>query len=80
MPLLDGYEAQLGGAPGDAQACHGDSGGPLLRNVDGQLVVYGVVSSGVSGVKEVCQNAGTVYATFGTDAQAMFALARGDAP
>ena len=78
-PLLDGYEAELGGAPGDGQDCHGDSGGPLLKNVDGQLVVYGVVSGGVGGIKEVCQNAGTVYATFGPEAQAMIASAEAPA-
>jgi hypothetical protein len=72
LPLLDGYEAQLGGADGNAQICHGDSGGPLLKVVDGKLAVYGVASTVVSGVKQVCENAGAVYATFGPDAQTLF--------
>jgi hypothetical protein len=73
QPLLDGYEAELGGADGNAQICHGDSGGPLLKAVDGKLAVYGVASTVVSGVKQVCENAGGVYATFGPDAQTLFA-------
>jgi hypothetical protein len=78
LPLLDGYEAQLGGADGNAQICHGDSGGPLLKVVDGKLAVYGVASTVVSGIKQVCENAGGVYATFGPDAQALFAEAAHD--
>lgn len=78
QPLLEGYEAQLGGANGNAQVCHGDSGGPLLKVVDGKLTVWGVASTVVSGVKQVCTNAGAVYATFGPDAQALFASAAHD--
>lgn len=77
-PLLDGYEAQLGGGEGNGQVCHGDSGGPLLKVVDGKMVVYGVTSTVVSGVRQVCENAGAVYATFGPDAQALFAVAAKD--
>lgn len=73
--LLDSYEASVGGGADEAQDCHGDSGGPLLKNVDGKLVVYGVVSTGVSGQKQVCENMGAVYATFGPAAQTMIATA-----
>lgn len=78
LRLLDGYEAQLGGAAGNAQVCHGDSGGPLLKVVDGKLAVFGVASTVVGGVKAVCQNAGSVYATFGSSAQTLFAAAASD--
>lgn len=64
--LLDiGYELVAGGAPGDAQPCYGDSGGPLLRaNARGELVIYGVTSGGLGSSDLVCDN-GAVYATFG---------------
>lgn len=75
QPLLEGYEALAGGGPDEAQDCHGDSGGPLLKRVDGKLVIYGVASTVVSGQKQVCENMGTVYATLGPDAHAMIAVA-----
>lgn len=78
QPLLEGYEAQLGGANGNAQVCHGDSGGPLLKVVDGKLAVYGVASTVVGGIKQVCENAGATYAVFGPDAQALFNVAAND--
>lgn len=42
--LLEPSEAYAGGAEGDAQPCHGDDGGPLARNVNGQVRLFGVMS------------------------------------
>ena len=64
--LLDGYEAYVGNAPGNAQPCFGDSGGPLLRMVNGELTIYGVTSGGISSPNLMCDY-GAVYATFGPD-------------
>jgi hypothetical protein len=44
--MIPGYEVYVGNTEGDAQACRGDSGGPLLRFVRGELRVY-AVGSGV---------------------------------
>lgn len=67
-PLLDQYEAYAGNADGDVQVCSGDSGGPLLEKVDGELVVRGVASTVMSGVRLPCKM-GVIYATFGPKAQ-----------
>ena len=64
--LLDDYEIYATSA--DVQTCVGDSGGPLLGKVDGQLVVQGVVSGGLSGKSLRCP-LGTVFAVFGPKAQ-----------
>jgi hypothetical protein len=64
--LLDGYEAYVGNAPGNAQPCFGDSGGPLLRLVNGELTIYGVTSGGISSPSLMCDY-GAIYATFGPD-------------
>lgn len=77
--LLDGYEAFAGGGAGEAQTCPGDSGGPLLVEEGGALVVYGVVSSGTGGPRAACHRFGGVFATFGPAAQTMLARARADA-
>src|SRR6187402_617064 len=45
--LNEGYEAVFGGTEGDAQACYGDSGSPIVKSNAGQLFAYGVVSGGV---------------------------------
>ena len=68
LTLLDGYEVYTGAAAGDAQVCHGDSGGPLLAKIDGELVVQGVASGVVSGPRLPCKF-GAAYATFGPKAQ-----------
>lgn len=68
LTLLDGYEAFAGASDGDAQVCHGDSGGPLLAKIDGELVVQGVASGVVSGVRLPCK-LGSTYAVFGPKAQ-----------
>ena len=52
--LLPEYEATFGNAPGNAQACFGDSGGPILRPVNGELVVFGVTSGGLGSIDLIC--------------------------
>lgn len=42
--LLGASEAYLGGAEGDGQPCYGDFGSPLLRKLDGQVRLFGVLS------------------------------------
>ena len=66
--LSEGYEAVAGGAPGDAQGCFGDSGGPLLRyNAKSEdYNVFGVVSGGFASEDSIC-DFGAVYATFGPE-------------
>lgn len=69
MELKAGYELFVGAAPGDVQVCHGDSGGPLLANVNGELVIQGVASAvGLSGARLPC-NMGAIYAAPGPAAQ-----------
>ena len=68
LELIEDYEATFGHAPGNAQACNGDSGGPVLRNEDGDFVVYGV-ASWVMRTEELICNWGTNYATFGPAAE-----------
>jgi len=70
-PLLPEYELYVGNQPGDAQTCHGDSGGPLLRKAtDGQVYAYGVVSGGWFSEDLSCDY-GTVYASIGPKTVAM---------
>lgn len=66
--LLDeGYEAVFGGAPGDAQACYGDSGSPvILTEPSGAITAYGVVSGGLGSNQLICDYGG-VDALFGPD-------------
>jgi V8-like Glu-specific endopeptidase len=66
--LLDeGYEALFGGAKGDAQACYGDSGSPIVRSdANGNLLAYGVISGGIGSSQLVCDYGG-VDALFGPD-------------
>jgi secreted trypsin-like serine protease len=73
-PLLEDYEAFAGASDGDAQVCHGDSGGPLLAKINGELVVQGVASGVVSGVRLPCKM-GSVYAVFGPKAQELITRA-----
>ena len=54
LELLPEYEATFGNAPGNAQACFGDSGGPILRWVNGKLTVFGVTSGGLGTIGQIC--------------------------
>jgi hypothetical protein len=57
--LLEPTEAYAGGAEGDSQPCYGDEGGPLVRNVNGQVRLFGVMSR----LFVYCQR-GAVYTRF----------------
>jgi len=62
--MLEAAQVIAGSLAGEAQACYGDSGGPLLRKrADGKLTVYGVVNGGVASPEAVCDH-GTVFTTF----------------
>lgn len=43
-------------------SCFGDSGGPLIRDVDGQLKLVGIVSQGMD---RICSPLGTKFTVFG---------------
>lgn len=74
--LTDGYEAVFGGAKGDAQACYGDSGSPVIRaNANGDLVAYGVISGGIGSSQLVCDYGG-VDAVFGPDVMTFMTAAQ----
>jgi hypothetical protein len=62
--LLPGYEVYVGNAPGNAQPCFGDSGGPLLKKEGADFVAYGVTSGGLGTNQLICDR-GAVYAAFG---------------
>jgi hypothetical protein len=64
-PLLEGSEAWMGMASGDAQTCYGDTGGPLVRkySVTGETLVYGVSSANWYSSNLACDK-GTIVATF----------------
>ena len=71
LTLLPGHEAYLGMGEGDAQPCPGDSGGPLLANIDGTLTVVAVASGSFKGESSPCSTVGEVYATLGESVQPM---------
>jgi len=54
----------LGNAPGDAQTCFGDSGGPLFQKRGGTPVLVGVGSAVLAGSDLICKFGG-VEAVFG---------------
>ena len=65
--LTPGYEAVFGGAKGDAQACYGDSGSPIIRaDASGDLVAYGVISGGLGSSQLICDYGG-VDSVFGPE-------------
>jgi secreted trypsin-like serine protease len=73
--ILENHELFAGVAPGDAQPCSGDSGGPLIARVEGGLAVFAVVSGSFklsNSTFNPCSVVGEVYATFPADVQAMF--------
>ncbi|MCG8555576.1 MAG: S1 family peptidase [Proteobacteria bacterium] len=63
--LVPGYSFVAGGAPGDSNTCFGDSGSPYFEaDEHGVLTTYGVVSSGMGSVDQVC-DFGTIMVGFG---------------
>lgn len=57
-------ELVVGGLPGNALACFGDSGGPLLhQDADGVITTYAVTSGGLRSSQLACDY-GNVYASF----------------
>ena len=72
--ILPGYEAWYGHAAGDAQTCHGDSGGPVLHKAtdagnitdrkNSTAKIFGVVSGGWHSRDLTCDY-GTFYAAIG---------------
>jgi len=82
--LLDGYEVFIGLGEGDAQNCHGDSGGPLFHGDGASRTIGGVLSGGIIVSGTHCR--GGFYATFGPRALEMIDAALacegapGDAP
>jgi Trypsin len=65
--LLQAEELFAGLAPGDAQPCRSDSGGPLLRDRE----VVGVVSGSLKLSSSPCGNYGAFAATFGPAAKSV---------
>jgi hypothetical protein len=76
-PLSDSYEVYAGGAAGDSQICHGDSGGPLLRKENGKYVVHGVASTTMNQQGQLCKSGG-MYAVFGASTRDLIASKIGD--
>lgn len=73
--LDEGYEAVVGGATGDAQACYGDSGSPIVKvSSSGVITAYGVVSGGLGSDKLICDFGG-VDAIFGPDVKSFLTAA-----
>ncbi len=73
--LNEGYEALWGGAEGDAQACYGDSGSPIIKmSSSGVITAYGVVSGGIGSTELICDYGG-VDATFGPEVKAFLTTA-----
>jgi hypothetical protein len=82
VPLLASYEALFSTDGTNVQPCSGDSGGPLLRKVDGALQVHGVASWVLAKGGSAPCGGGVVYATFGESAKQLIdsALADGGVP
>lgn len=82
--LLATYEAFFAAKDGDAQVCSGDSGGPLLRKVDGKLTIFGVASWVPSKSEKAPCSRGVVYSTLGASSRELIAdvtsTACGDVP
>ncbi len=68
--LGGGYEIWAGAAAGDAQVCHGDTGGPLLGKENTEKKLFGIASSVFFSSQLVCDY-GTTYATFGEKTRKM---------
>jgi secreted trypsin-like serine protease len=67
--MVDSYEAVFGGVAGDAQICFGDSGGPIIKRIDGKLYTFGVASWGYNSATQTCGPA-AIYGLFGPAARA----------
>ncbi len=79
LELKADSEAYLGLGDGDAQPCSGDSGGPLIGRLNGENVVFAVVSGSFKTRTYPCSVVGEVYATLGPGVQSMLAQAIGSA-
>jgi hypothetical protein len=75
--LLQDYEVYMGLGPDDAQPCSGDSGGPLVGQVNGENMVFAVVSGSYKGDKYPCSLLGESYAAFGPKVRDMIESATG---
>jgi hypothetical protein len=60
--IIDGIEAWFGARHGDAQACSGDSGGPITARDGDRTVLYGVTSWGFRG-PDLCYLMGASYSS-----------------
>jgi len=60
--VLDGIEGWFGSGQGDAQACFGDSGGPMTAQKNGKTTIFGVTSWGFGSDRLICDFGGA-YAT-----------------
>jgi hypothetical protein len=76
-PINLDYETFVGNATSDVQVCNGDSGGPLLKEVNGKYVVYGVASTTMTKSGYLCSHGG-MYATFGASTRQIIAKAIGE--
>lgn len=75
--LEEAGEMVLGATADDAQPCHGDSGGPLLRrDSHNELRIYAVASGGIGSRSQRC-DFGAVYAGFTQPIQAFIHRAAG---
>jgi secreted trypsin-like serine protease len=77
-PMSDGYEIYVGGATGDSQICHGDSGGPLLEETPTGMVVHGVASTTMDQEANQFCKSGGMYAVFGPDTRDLIATKTND--
>lgn len=73
--LAKDYQLWAGGRPNDAQACSGDSGGPLLRRVGNRLHVVGTTSAGLFPWRCV---GGVLFSNVGPSVQSMVSQVAND--
>ncbi len=71
LTLFDEYEIVTGQDLSRTQPGPGDSGGPLLRERNGELEIVGVASYAVATSRDTRTIMGTVYATFGPETREM---------